>query len=240
MPDSMVQVKDFRKVYGDTIAVDGISFEVQRGEIFGLLGPNGAGKTSTLLAISGLVSLTEGEIWFLNHRIDKMRTHEIARLGIIQVPEGRRLFSDMSVDENLKMGSYMRRDKGEEVNKVKKEIWDLFPILYERKKQKAKTLSGGEQQMLALGRALMGTPKLMLLDEPSLGLSPLLVQELTKIINHINQEQNLSIILVEQNANLALRVAHKGCVMELGEIVLEGKADDLLQNSIVKEAYLGG
>ncbi len=226
--------------YAGVAAVQQVTFAVEEGEIVTLIGANGAGKTSTLLAISGLVSLTEGEIWFLNHRIDKMRTHEIARLGIIQVPEGRRLFSDMSVDENLKMGSYMRRDKGEEVNKVKKEIWDLFPILYERKKQKAKTLSGGEQQMLALGRALMGTPKLMLLDEPSLGLSPLLVQELTKIINHINQEQNLSIILVEQNANLALRVAHKGCVMELGEIVLEGKADDLLQNSIVKEAYLGG
>jgi branched-chain amino acid transport system ATP-binding protein len=226
--------------YAGVAAVQQVTFAVEEKQIVTLIGANGAGKTSTLLAISGLVRLTEGEIWFLNHRIDKMRTHEIARLGIIQVPEGRRLFSDLSVDENLKMGSYMRRDKGEEVNKVKKEIWDLFPILYERKKQKAKTLSGGEQQMLAIGRALMGTPKLMLLDEPSLGLSPLLVQELTKIINHINQEQKISIILVEQNANLALRVAHKGYVMELGKIVLEGKADDLLQNRIVKEAYLGG
>jgi branched-chain amino acid transport system ATP-binding protein len=138
------------------------------------------------------------------------------------------------------MGSYMKKDKGGEVNKVKKEIWALFPILSERKKQKAKTLSGGEQQMLALSRAIMGTPKLMLLDEPSLGLSPLLVQELAKTINHINQEQKISIILVEQNANLALRVAHRGYVMELGKIVLEGKANDLLQNKIVKEAYLGG
>lgn len=226
--------------YAGVAAVQQVTFAVEEGEIVTLIGANGAGKTSTLLAISGLVNLTEGEIWFLNHRIDKMRTHEIARLGIIQVPEGRRLFSDLSVDENLKMGSYMRRDKGEEVNKVKKEIWDLFPILYERKKQKAKTLSGGEQQMLAIGRALMGTPKLMLLDEPSLGLSPLLVQELTKIINHINQERKISIILVEQNANLALRVAHKGYVMELGKIVLEGEANDLLENRIVKEAYLGG
>jgi len=226
--------------YAGVAAVQQVTFAVEEGEIVTLIGANGAGKTSTLLAISGLVRLTEGEIWFLNHRIDKMRTHEIARLGVIQVPEGRRLFPDLSVDENLNMGSYMRKDKERDVNKVKKEIWDLFPILYERKKQRAKTLSGGEQQMLAISRALMGTPKLMLLDEPSLGLSPLLVQELAKTINHINQEQKISIILVEQNANLALRVAHKGYVMELGKIVLEGKANDLLQNKIVKEAYLGG
>jgi len=226
--------------YAGVAAVQQVTFAVEEGEIVTLIGANGAGKTSTLLAISGLVSLTEGEIWFLNHRIDKMRTHEIARLGVIQVPEGRRLFPDLSVDENLNMGSYMRKDKRGEVDNIKKEILDLFPILYERRKQKAKTLSGGEQQMLAIGRALMGTPKLMLLDEPSLGLSPLLVQELAKIINHINQEQKISIILVEQNANLALRVAHKGYVMELGKIVLEGKANDLLQNKIVKEAYLGG
>jgi branched-chain amino acid transport system ATP-binding protein len=226
--------------YAGVVAVQQVTFAVEEKEIVTLIGANGAGKTSTLLAISGLVRLAEGEIWFLNHRVDKMRAHEIARIGIVQVPEGRRLFPDLSVDENLNMGSYMRKDKEREVNKVKKEIWDLFPILYERKKQRAKTLSGGEQQMLAISRALMGTPKLMLLDEPSLGLSPLLVQELAKTINHINQEQKISIILVEQNANLALRVAHKGYVMELGKIVLEGKANDLLQNKIVKEAYLGG
>jgi branched-chain amino acid transport system ATP-binding protein len=226
--------------YAGVAAVQQVTFAVEEGEIVTLIGANGAGKTSTLLAISGLVSLTEGEIWFLDHRIDKVRAHEIARLGIVQVPEGRRLFPDLSVDENLNMGSYSRKDKGEGVREAKKEIWDLFPILYERRKQKAKTLSGGQQQMLAIGRALMGTPQLMLLDEPSLGLSPLLVQELAKIINHINREQKISIILVEQNANLALRVAHKGYVMELGKIVLEGKAEDLLQNKIVKEAYLGG
>lgn len=226
--------------YAGVAAVQQVTFAVEEEEIVTLIGANGAGKTSTLLAISGLVSLTEGEIWFLDHRIDKVRAHEIARLGIVQVPEGRRLFPDLSVDENLNMGSYSRKDKGEGVREAKKEIWDLFPILYERRKQKAKTLSGGQQQMLAISRALMGTPQLMLLDEPSLGLSPLLVQELAKIINHINREQKKSIILVEQNANLALRVAHKGYVMELGKIVLEGRADDLLQNKIVKEAYLGG
>jgi len=226
--------------YAGVAAVQQVTFAAEEGEIVTLIGANGAGKTSTLLAISGLVSVTEGEIWFLHHRLDKMKTHEIARLGVIQVPEGRRLFPDLSVDENLNMGSYLRKDKRGEVDHIKKEIWNLFPILYERRKQKAKTLSGGEQQMLAIGRALMGNPKLMLLDEPSLGLSPLLVQELAEIINHINQEQKISIILVEQNANLALRVAHKGYVMELGRIVLEGKANDLLQDKVVKEAYLGG
>lgn len=226
--------------YAEVSAVHQVTFAVEEQEIVTLIGANGAGKTSTLLAISGLVRLAEGEIWFLNHRIDKMKAHEIARLGIVQVPEGRRLFPDLSVDENLNMGLYMRKDKRRKVDEVKKEIWDLFPILYERRKQKAKTLSGGEQQMLAISRALMGAPKLMLLDEPSLGLSPLLVQELTNIIGRINQEQNISIILVEQNANLALKLAHKGYVMELGKIVLEGKAHDLLENRIVKEAYLGG
>jgi len=226
--------------YAEVSAVHQVTFAVEEQEIVTLIGANGAGKTSTLLAISGLVRLAEGEIWFLNHRIDKMKAHEIARLGIVQVPEGRRLFPDLSVDENLNMGLYMRKDKRRKVDEVKKEIWDLFPILYERRKQKAKTLSGGEQQMLAISRALMGAPKLMLLDEPSLGLSPLLVQELTNIIGRINQEQKISIILVEQNANLALKLAHKGYVMELGKIVLEGKAHDLLENRIVKEAYLGG
>jgi len=226
--------------YSEVVAVQQVSFTVEEEEIVTLIGANGAGKTSILLAISGIVRLKEGEFWFLNRRIDKMRAHEIARLGIVQVPEGRRLFPDLSVGENLNMGSYMRKNKGREVHEVRKEIWDLFPVLYARRKQKAKTLSGGEQQMLAISRALMGTPKLMLLDEPSLGLSPLLVQELTDTIIHINQERKISIILVEQNANLALTVAHKGYVMELGKIVLEGKANDLVENRIVKEAYLGG
>lgn len=228
--------------YAGIAAVQKVTLTVDEGEVVTLIGANGAGKTSILLAISGLVTLKEGEIWFLNHRIDKMKAHEIARLGIVQVPEGRRLFPDLSIDENLKMGIYLRRDKGEmnEINKVKREIWDLFPILYKRRRQKAKTLSGGEQQMLAISRAIMGNPKLLLLDEPSLGLSPILVQDLSKIIIHINREQKIPIILVEQNASVALKVAHRGYVLEVGKIVLEGKANDLLQNRIVKEAYLGG
>lgn len=225
--------------YGKVPAVQQVTFAVEEGETVTLLGANGAGKTSILFAISGLVSLSEGEIWFLNHRIDKLKAYQIARLGIIHVPEGRRLFPDLSVDDNLNMGSYMKKDKGGEVKKAKREIWALFPILYERRKQKAKYLSGGEAQMLAISRALMGTPKLMLLDEPSLGLSPLLVQGLAETIIHINREQKISIILVEQNASVALRVAHKGYVIELGKVILEGKADDLLQSETVKKAYLG-
>jgi branched-chain amino acid transport system ATP-binding protein len=225
--------------YGGVAAVDRAAFAVQEGEMVTLIGANGAGKTSVLLAISGLVPISNGEIWFLDNRIDKMKAHEIARLGITQVPEGKRLFANLSVDENLEMGGYMRMNRGE-VNKAKKGIWDIFPILYERRKQRAKTLSGGQQQMVAIGRALMGMPKLMLLDEPSLGLSPLLVQELAKVLALINREQGISVILVEQNANVALRLAQRGYVMEVGKIILEGKTDDLLQNKSVKEAYLGG
>lgn len=225
--------------YGGVAAVDKAAFAVREGEIVTLIGANGAGKTSVLLAISGLIRITDGEIWFLGSRVDKMEAHEIARLGIIHVPEGKRLFLNLSVDENLEMGGYMRESRGE-VNKAKKGIWDIFPILYERKKQRAKTLSGGQQQMLAIGRAMMGMPKLMLLDEPSLGLSPLLVQEVARILARVNQEQRISIILVEQNANVALKLAHRGYVMEVGKIILEGKTDDLLQNKTVKEAYLGG
>jgi branched-chain amino acid transport system ATP-binding protein len=160
-------------------------------------------------------------------------------MGIIQVPEGRRLFPNLTVKENLTMGAYSINEKGK-IEEAEKKIWDLFPILYDKKKQRAKTLSGGQQQMLAIGRALMGTPKLMLLDEPSLGLSPLLVQELAKILIQINQEAKIPIILVEQNASMALRVAHRGYVMEVGRIIVDGSREELLQNKVVKEAYLGG
>jgi branched-chain amino acid transport system ATP-binding protein len=211
---------------------------VQDGEIVTIIGANGAGKTSILLAISGLVGLQSGSIWFQNQRIDKLKAHDIAKLGIIQVPEGRRLFSDLNVEENLNMGAYLIKDKDKVLKEIK-EVYGLFPILYDKRKQKAKTLSGGQQQMLAIGRGLMGSPQLLLLDEPSMGLSPLLVQELAKTISLINETKNISIILVEQNANVALRVAHKGYVIELGKIVLEGNSDELLGNKIVKEAYLG-
>jgi branched-chain amino acid transport system ATP-binding protein len=212
---------------------------VAQGEVVTLIGANGAGKTSILSAISGLVPIKSGEMWFLAQRIDRLKPHDIARLGIIQVPEGRRLFSNLTVKENLTMGAYSVKGKGV-ADETEKRIWDLFPVLYDKKKQRAKTLSGGQQQMLAIGRALMGAPRLMLLDEPSLGLSPLLVQELAKVLVQINREANIPIILVEQNATMALRVAHRGYVMEVGKIIVDGNREALLQNKVVKEAYLGG
>jgi len=234
----LLKAADISVHYGGVAAVRQVSFTVGEEEVVALIGANGAGKTSTLLAVSGIVGLSEGEIWFLNHRIDKLKAHDIAKLGIIQVPEGRRLFPDLSVEENINMGAYMQKDK-QEVNKAKKEIWDLFPILYERKRQRAKSLSGGEQQMLAISRALIGNPKLMLLDEPSLGLAPVIVQEVAEVITHISRERKTSILLVEQNASLALRLAQRAYVMEVGKVILEGKTNDLLQNKMVKEAYLG-
>jgi branched-chain amino acid transport system ATP-binding protein len=225
--------------YSGVTAVQQATFAVAQGEVVTLIGANGAGKTSILSAISGLVPIKSGEMWFVDHRIDKLKPHVIARLGIIQVPEGRRLFPNLTVKENLTMGAYSVKGKGK-ADETEKRIWDLFPVLYDKKKQRAKTLSGGQQQMLAIGRALMGTPRLMLLDEPSLGLSPLLVQELARVLVQINREANIPIILVEQNASMALRVAHRGYVMEVGKIIVDGSREDLLQNEIVKEAYLGG
>ena len=225
--------------YSGIAAVEKASFSVGESEIVTLIGANGAGKSSILMAISGFVPVKEGGIWYLNQRIDKLKAHDIARRGIIQVPEGRRLFPNLSVIENLRMGAYLVKDK-KRINETEEKIWNLFPILRERKDQEAKTLSGGQQQMTAIGRALMGVPKLILLDEPSLGLSPLLVQELAKVFIQINLEEEIPIILVEQNASMALRIAHRGYVMEIGKIILDGKTEDLLQNKIVKEAYLGG
>jgi branched-chain amino acid transport system ATP-binding protein len=225
--------------YSGVTAVQQATFAVAQGEVVTLIGANGAGKTSILSAISGLVPIKSGEMWFVDHRIDRLKPHDIARLGIIQVPEGRRLFPNLTVKENLTMGAYSVKGKGK-ADETEKRIWDLFPVLYDKKKQRAKTLSGGQQQMLAIGRALMGTPRLMLLDEPSLGLSPLLVQELARVLVQINREANIPIILVEQNASMALRVAHRGYVMEVGKIIVDGSREDLLQNEIVKEAYLGG
>lgn len=224
--------------YGEVAAVSNASFQVEDREIVTLIGANGAGKTSILMAISGLIGLRNGELWFADHRIDNLKAYRICRLGIIQVPEGRRLFPGLTVEENLQMGAYVSRDKGV-VSRTKERIWDFFPLLHERRRQRAKTLSGGQQQMVAIGRALMGAPRLLLLDEPSLGLSPLLVKELAKVVIRVNQEEKISIILVEQNASLALRIGERGYVMELGKIILEGSRDELLQSQIVKEAYLG-
>lgn len=234
----LFEIKDLRIHYEGAEALKDISLEVEEGEIVTLIGSNGAGKTTTLRAISGLKSPTSGEIWFEGRRIDQMSPQDIVRIGIIHVPQGRELFPYMSVLENLKLGAFLRRDRG----KIKKDLENLleyFPRLEERRRQQAGTLSGGEQQMLAIACALMGNSRLLLLDEPSSGLSPIMVKEIGKIVSDINQ-RGTSILLVEQNARLALRLANRGYVLETGTIVLHGSAKELLLSEHVKKAYLGG
>jgi len=233
----LLQISDLIVHYGGAEVLKGISLKVLEGEIVTLLGSNGAGKTTTLRIISRLKNATSGEIWFERERIDRMPPQMVVRKGIGHAPQGRALFPYMSVFENLRLGSFLRRDKGV-VNRDLETIYEYFPRLRERKKQLVRTLSGGEQQMLAIARALMGKPKLLLLDEPSLGLSPLMVREIGRVIVGINRN-GTSVLLVEQNAQLALRLAHRGYVLETGKIVLQGKTEDLLQGEIVKRAYLG-
>jgi branched-chain amino acid transport system ATP-binding protein len=233
----ILRVKDITVHYWKVAAVRNVSMEIERGKIITLVGSNGAGKSTILKTISGLKNPTSGEILFEDGRIDRLPTQDIVRLGISNVPEGRRLFPHMSIKENLMMGAYLRKNK-EEIVKDLRRVLNYFPILSERQKQRAGSLSGGEQQMLAIGRALMSKPKLLLLDEPSMGLSPLVSQTIAKIIATINQE-GVSILLVEQNAKLALGLAYKGYVLETGSIVLEGETKELLQNEAVKSAYLG-
>lgn len=234
----MLSAKEITIHYGKVVAVKNASFEVEEGKIVTLIGANGAGKSTILKTISGLKHPTTGEILFEGKRIDHLLPHHIVRLGISHVPEGRRLFPGMSVIENLAMGAYLRKARkeiGEELDKV----FDYFPILKQRRNQRAGSLSGGEQQMLAIGRALMAKPKFLLLDEPSMGLSPLICQMIGKIIRTINREEGVSIFLVEQNAKLALGLAYRGYVLETGTIVLDGEARELLKNETVKSAYLG-
>jgi branched-chain amino acid transport system ATP-binding protein len=233
----LFEIKDLRVNYGGAEALKGISLELEDGEIVTLIGSNGAGKTTTLKTISGLKSPTSGEIRFEGKRIDKMSPQNVVRIGIIHVPQGRELFPYMSVLENLKLGAFLRRDKG----KIKKNLENLleyFPRLKERSRQQAGTLSGGEQQMLAIACALMGNSRLLLLDEPSSGLSPIMVKEIGKIVSEINQ-RGTNILLVEQNARLALRLSHRGYVLETGQLVLQGKSKDLLDDERVKKSYLG-
>ena len=234
----LLDVKDVTVNYHKVNAIKGISIEVEEGGIVTLIGSNGAGKSTTLRTISGLKHPTTGEIWFEDKRIDKLAPEKIIKMGIAQVPEGRRVFPQMTVMENLQMGAFLRGDKGG-INRDLEMVFGHFPVLKERQKQYAGTLSGGEQQMLAMGRALMSNPKLLLLDEPSLGLSPILVQEIAKIIRIISQAGR-TIILVEQNADLALSLAQKGYVLETGNVVMSGDAKDLRENDGVKKAYLGG
>ena len=235
---SFLRVKDIRVHYQRVEAVKGVSMEIDAGSVVALIGTNGAGKTTILRAIFGLKELSAGEIWFSGERIDGASPQSIARMGVAYSLEGRRLFPQMTVFENLEMGAYLRTDKTE-VKQHMEEVFQRFPILRERRRQAAGTLSGGQQQMLAIGRALMGKPRLLLLDEPSLGLAPLIVKEIANTVLEIN-ERGVAVLLVEQNSKLGLGVAQKGYVLEVGEVALSGGAQELLRNEHVKEAYLGG
>ncbi|WP_366924239.1 ABC transporter ATP-binding protein [Metallumcola ferriviriculae] len=236
---TLLKIENLHINYGHVHALKGVSLEVGEGEIVTLLGANGAGKTTTLRAISGLLKAVKGDVLFNGDSLKTVKAHDRVELGISQSPEGRRVFSTLTVHENLSLGAYSRRKKDwNVVEKTRRFVYDLFPRLEERKNQTAGTLSGGEQQMLAIGRALMAKPKLMLLDEPSLGLAPLLVQNIFKTIREINK-QGVTILLVEQNARAALKVASRGYVLETGNCVLSGSADDLLADEAVRKAYLG-
>lgn len=232
-----LHLSNIHTFYGNIHALQGISIEVNDGEIVTLIGANGAGKSTTLRTISGLLQPREGEVRLDGQRINGVPPHEIVTRGVCQVPEGRRIFSRMTVRENLEMGAFSRKDKGA-IRADMDRIFELFPRLQERLNQKGGTLSGGEQQMLAMGRALMARPKILLLDEPSMGLAPILVETIFNTIREINA-QGVTVLLVEQNAVMALQVAHRGYVLETGSIVLSDSAESLRQNETVQQAYLG-
>jgi branched-chain amino acid transport system ATP-binding protein len=235
---ALLELDDVHTFYGTIHALRGISLSVEEGEIVTLIGANGAGKSTTLRTISGLLRPRQGTITLGGKRIDQLRPHEIVELGVCQSPEGRRVFARMSVRENLEMGAFSRRDKAGVIEDYER-IYTLFPRLRERDSQKSGTLSGGEQQMLAIGRALMAKPKVLLLDEPSMGLAPILVEQIFDIIKTINAS-GTTVLLVEQNALMALGIAHRGYILQTGEIVLTDVADRLAANPEVKRAYLGG
>lgn len=234
----MLKVSDLKVKYGMIEAIKGISFEVRDGEIVTMIGANGAGKTTTMHAISGLVKAAEGSIMLDNTELTRTAPHKIVGMGLAQVPEGRRVFAEQTVEENLILGAYLRKDK-DDIAKDMDEVFQLFPRLKERRAQLAGTLSGGEQQMLAMGRALMAKPSILLLDEPSMGLSPLLVSEIFNIIQEIN-DKGTTILLVEQNAKRALAIADRAYVLETGKITLEGTGEELSNDERVQKAYLGG
>lgn len=234
----MLKLENVQAGYGNIIAIKEVSLEIEKGEIVTLIGANGAGKTTILMTISGVVRCRSGRIILNNKEIHGMTPDQIVKMGVCQVPEGRHIFPMLTVRENLDMGAFMRRDK----NKIKQDIeyiYSLFPILKERRNQDGGTLSGGEQQMLAMSRALMARPEVMLLDEPSMGLAPLIIKQIFQIIKKINSESNTTIFLVEQNANQALQIADRGYVMENGVISLTGSAKSLLENQDIQKAYLG-
>ena len=234
----MLKLEDINVFYGNIQALTDVNIEIYEGEIIALIGANGAGKTTTLMAISAIVPQKTGKIFFMGEDLRNRSPDQIVSLGISHVPEGRHIFPHLTVAENLDLGAFLRKDK-----KIIKEdmeyLYNLFPILAKRKNQKGGTLSGGEQQMLAISRALMARPRLLLLDEPSLGLAPIIVKQIFEIIKKINKESNTTIFLVEQNANLALKVSFRGYVMENGKIIFKGPSDGLIKNKKIKSAYLG-
>jgi len=234
----MLRITNLHTYYGGIHALKGVSLDIKEGEIITLIGANGAGKSTTLMSICGIVPPREGQIYFLDNPIHEMKPEKIFAQGIVHVPEGRRIFPDLTVQENLDMGAFLRKDKPA-IKQDLETMFELFPRLAERRHQAGGTLSGGEQQMLAIARGLMGRPKLLLLDEPSLGLAPVLVLAIFDIIKRINQENHTTIFLVEQNANQALKIAHRGYVMENGVITLTDTGANLLASDKVREAYLG-
>jgi branched-chain amino acid transport system ATP-binding protein len=233
----ILNTKNITLYYGKAMALDGVSIEISDGSVVTMIGANGAGKSTVMRAISGLAPIKSGEIWFSGKRIDGLSPTQIVKMGIIHVPEGRRLFPSLSVINNLELGASLRKDKPG-IKKDMDEIFEHFPRLKERRNQSAGTLSGGEQQMVAIARGLMAKPKLLLLDEPSLGLSPIMVDELVPIINNINQT-GVAVLLVEQNIGLALRVATKGYALQVGKVVLQGDIELFKSSEVVKKAYLG-
>lgn len=236
--EAMLYVKDLNVYYGSIHAIKGISLEVNKGEIVALIGANGAGKTTTMHAISGLIKPKSGDIGFCGNNLVTTDAHKIIRLGLSQVPEGRRVFANMTVQENLEMGAYIRKESGDKLEEEYENIFKRLPRLKERRTQLAGTLSGGEQQMLAIGRALMSKPDMLLLDEPSMGLSPLLVYEIFDIIADVNKS-GVTVLFVEQNAKMALEISNRAYVLETGKIVMSGDAQTLASDPEVKRAYLG-
>jgi len=234
----ILELKNIHSGYGSIKALKGISLKVMPGEIVAIIGANGAGKSTTLMTICGIVPAEKGEVFYEGKLINKVSPEKLPTLGLCQVPEGRRIFPRLTVEENLILGAFHRSDK-EQVNRDIQHGYDLFPILGERSKQAGGTLSGGEQQMLAIARALMTKPKLLLLDEPSLGLAPLIIQQIFDIIATINKEEGVTILLVEQNANLALKASKRGYVLETGKVSMEDDAQKLLHNEEIRKAYLG-
>lgn len=234
----MLEIKNLKVKYGGIVALNGINMKIPEGKIVTLVGANGAGKSTTLRSITKLVTPAEGSITYEGKELTSMSTQDIVKMGITLVPEGRHVFADMTVEENLRIGAYLRKDKQNFKQEIEF-IHEMFPILKTRSNQLSGTLSGGEQQMLAVGRALMSKPKVLMMDEPSLGLAPLVIKDIFEIIKKVNREQGMTILLIEQNANAALKIADYGYVMETGSIGLEGTGEELLANERVKELYLG-